>query len=375
MRPMKPNFKISFCTVCMNRLHHIKQTLPANIADNEGYDNVEFVLLDYNSTDGLEDYIKAEMQEFINAGKLIYFKTTTPQYFNRSHSRNLACKLATGDIICNIDADNFTGNSFAAYINHQFSSNANVFICVFDNPGHIHKTDVLGRICVKKTDFMAIKGYDERMESYGFEDYDLVNRLKMHGLKSLPFADDDDFFKTVKHQNIDRLSNEFMINNLNSLLINYITPASSEIVFLFKNKKFKQGIVVDNKNFSFPDCLTDIKKSQIKYEYSLLEDEWLEGEWDSYGDGVRLYQHSKPMQKLIYNHKLNRYTLQTDDRTADFYTVTNNNLVQETVMFCSQIANRVLMYKNKHEAKAVVNHEFGKDVVYRNFDYDTALAI
>ena len=55
-------YKISFATVCMNRLHHIRQTLPKNIADNSDYENVEFILLDYNSSDGLEEWVKETMQ-------------------------------------------------------------------------------------------------------------------------------------------------------------------------------------------------------------------------------------------------------------------------------------------------------------------------
>ncbi|WP_158563357.1 hypothetical protein [Chitinophaga silvatica] len=49
---MEP-LKISFCTVCMGRLHHLRQTLLQNIADNTTYDNLEFVILDCNSEDGI----------------------------------------------------------------------------------------------------------------------------------------------------------------------------------------------------------------------------------------------------------------------------------------------------------------------------------
>src|SRR5688572_6172397 len=96
--------RISICTVCMNRLHHIKQTLPANIAANEDYPNIEFVLLDYNSTDGLSDWIRDEMSEFIENGRLKYYRTEEPLFFDRTHSRNLIVKLATGDVISNVDA-------------------------------------------------------------------------------------------------------------------------------------------------------------------------------------------------------------------------------------------------------------------------------
>ena len=50
--------KISFCTVCMNRLQYLMQTLPVNIAGNIDYPNLEFVVLNYNSKDDMENWIR-----------------------------------------------------------------------------------------------------------------------------------------------------------------------------------------------------------------------------------------------------------------------------------------------------------------------------
>ena len=44
--------QISFCITCMNRLKHLQETLEKNILDNFLVDEVEFVVLDYNSQDG-----------------------------------------------------------------------------------------------------------------------------------------------------------------------------------------------------------------------------------------------------------------------------------------------------------------------------------
>lgn len=121
------NYKISFCTTCMNRLSYLKQTLPQNLADNMDYDNLEYILLDYNSSDGLEEYIKSTYAEALNIGKLVYFKIDFVEFYDWAHSRNLAVSLASGDIICNIDADNFTGAGFAAYVNQIFKEKNDIF--------------------------------------------------------------------------------------------------------------------------------------------------------------------------------------------------------------------------------------------------------
>lgn len=39
------NYKISFITICHNRLPHLKMTLRQNIIDNLDYTNVEFVVV------------------------------------------------------------------------------------------------------------------------------------------------------------------------------------------------------------------------------------------------------------------------------------------------------------------------------------------
>ena len=46
----KESYDISYCTVSMNRAEHVKKTLTQNIQNNLN-NNVEFLLLDYNSKD------------------------------------------------------------------------------------------------------------------------------------------------------------------------------------------------------------------------------------------------------------------------------------------------------------------------------------
>ena len=175
------NHKISICTVCMNRLHQLEQTLIKNIEDNNSYNEVEFVVLDYNSQDGMEEWVKQNLSSYINTGKLVYYKTTEPQKWSPSHSKNLAFKLATGDIICNIWSDYFTGKDFAEFVNRSYQNDPNIVMTPIDfhktKPGYHPPGDVLGKVCVRKTDFLKVHGFDERMDRHGFEDYDFVNRL------------------------------------------------------------------------------------------------------------------------------------------------------------------------------------------------------
>ena len=68
--PEKPKKerKISICTNCMGRTYDLKRTYLKNIADNLDYPNVEFVLLNYNSKDDMDEWVKRYLSVFIEDG-------------------------------------------------------------------------------------------------------------------------------------------------------------------------------------------------------------------------------------------------------------------------------------------------------------------
>jgi hypothetical protein len=186
IQDMASPLKISFCTTCMNRLDDLRITLPANIQANASYPNCEFVLLDYNSTDGLAEWISRKMKHHIESGKLIYYRTDEPKYYSMSHSRNVAFRLASGDIVNNIDADNFTFDGapcsicFAAWLNEQ--AILHPAKTVFAKTKQV--TIMHGRVGFYKNEFINdLGGYDEDFEGYGHDDQDIVQRALGLGFK------------------------------------------------------------------------------------------------------------------------------------------------------------------------------------------------
>ena len=176
--PIIQNYKISFCTTCMGRLYNLKETLPQNIEDNKNYPNLEFVILDYNSNDGLWDWMKENMSHEIENGRVSYYRTEEPKYFSMAHSRNIAFKMATGDIVNNLDADNFTRNKeikttecWAEYLNRLANQQHEKVIFAKG------KRAMHGRIGFYKKEFIELLGgYDENLLGYGHDDHDLVQR-------------------------------------------------------------------------------------------------------------------------------------------------------------------------------------------------------
>lgn len=172
--PVTKNYTISLCTTCMNRFQDLSLTLPYNL-EYEKYPNVEFILLDYNSKEPLDDWIKP----YVEAGKITYYRTTDPEYYSMSHSRNVAFTLANGEIVINIDADNYL-QVREAELKYTFCEYVNVLANQSEGSKSIFakgKRLIHGRLGCFKKDFMELRGYDEDFDGYGYDDTDVMRRL------------------------------------------------------------------------------------------------------------------------------------------------------------------------------------------------------
>lgn len=193
------NYKISLCTTCMDRLDDLKQTMPKNILDNINYPHVEFVLLDYNSKDGLDDWVRENLMEYIERRSLIYIRTEEPEFFDMSHSRNVAFLAASGDIVNNIDADGFCGKGYAEFINK--CANEIPEKAIFAKSRQLLR----GRMGLYRGEFIELLGgYSEELKAYGHDDADLLHRAWELGFIMMPFSRHGDFVgiikQHVKHQ-------------------------------------------------------------------------------------------------------------------------------------------------------------------------------
>lgn len=348
-------YKISFCTVCRNRLHHLKETLPVNIRDNEQYEAVEFILLDYNSDDGLETYIQQHFQHYIDIGKLVYYRTTEPDSFHRSHARNLAFKLADGELICNLDADNFTGSNFAAYINHAYQEGPDICLSAIGKAKQMKK-DVLGRVCIRKELFLQVGGYDEAISTYGFEDYDFINRIEKLGSRRV-VIDDPAFLRAIEHSDAERIAEEYYKRHFAALYLYYINPSSTDFLLLLNNMEYLKATMLDLGSLYTDDPANCITPYSYTSQYTLLQKDWVKGKW-------RMHD------QMLY---LDEMPLITD---GTYYKIEDNVLIEQSIFFCSQLANRSKMEANEINGHIVVNDGlFGAGKVYKNFNYKTPIFI
>ncbi len=370
--------EITFCTVVMNRLEHLKYTLCSNIENNK-FSNVEFLILDYNSTDGCQDWILSTFKKEILSGIVSYYKTNQPSSFHRSHSKNMAFRLAKANLICNMDADNFSGPNFARYILNTFSKNNNInniFITTtsrrFDSNKKKHlltgDTDVIGRIVIKKNDFLAVGGYDERFISYGFEDFDLINRLELNGLIRITIKKPA-FLKAIKHPNFIRISNPYSKFNLFGLFIYQVNFYTSICLFLFSNHTFNCGTVTDNKTKDCEDIKNIGEINREKYTYSLEEKEWQKGTWKINNKTLDIFIDNILIKSFqVTNKKLKKLTYGKIDHEC-FYKVESKDLINELLIFRETIENRYLMHDNITKNIIEVNAGVGgSGIIFKNYD-------
>jgi hypothetical protein len=179
----------------MNRLDHLKQTLPINIKKVDNIIDKEYIILNYNSKDDMNEWVIDNFK-----GKVKLYHTTEPKYFKMSHAKNVVSCLATGDIIVNIDADNYITEGFTEWCVEQFKKNDNIVLG--STPPHPR---ACGKIAITKENFYKLKGYDEGFESWGFDDIDFVRRAKEIGLKHIEIP--EEFFMGIYHDNKLRFEN------------------------------------------------------------------------------------------------------------------------------------------------------------------------
>lgn len=187
----------------MGRLHHLKETLPASVRNSSSYPNREFVVLDYNSPDGLFDWISQFPAD--DNGIVKYYRTVEPQYYVATHAKNVGHKLATGDILCNLDADNYVLPGFCEYLCDLLGpGNVDMTSDSFDQNGEAGCT---GKIAVLREHFYSVNGYNEEVDfGWWWDDVEFEFRVRMANDLKMIYCDPK-YSLVIPHSDDDRLKN------------------------------------------------------------------------------------------------------------------------------------------------------------------------
>jgi Sulfotransferase domain len=171
-----PSLKISFCTSCFHRLSQLQQTFDANVKAIAGDSDTEWVILNYNSTGDLDDFMMARLPNLPR--RIIYARDRIQRPWHSSVAKNMAHRLASGDVLMNLDCDNYIGDAIEV-IRSGFARGYQM-IHLF---GGRFGDGTFGRIAMAKDSFYSLGGYDESFHPMGYQDGDLVHRATASGIR------------------------------------------------------------------------------------------------------------------------------------------------------------------------------------------------
>jgi hypothetical protein len=189
---------VALVTTCKGRVQHLAQTLPKNIKDNP---EAKFVVLSYKDGQDLADYIRANHSSEITSGKLAFYEYRGTGPFHMAHAKNMAHRLGIlegGDILVNMDADNFAGPGFAKFVEEQLKDD-NVFLwsrMIKEGAGQLAR-GISGRIAMRRTAFLLIGGYNEIYNTHSPDDKDANARLRRLGLEGREV--EPRFLQAIRH--------------------------------------------------------------------------------------------------------------------------------------------------------------------------------
>src|ERR1039458_7092272 len=158
---------IVFATTCKGRAQHIEKTLPKNLTDNPE-EFCRFLLLNYNSPDGLLSYLVDNYKDALKSGKLTLYSYPADGPFHMAHAKNMAHRLGIlegADILVTLDADNFAGDGFGKFIADKFAKDpTGMYLCPKFGPSNKGKLPrgYAGRLAVRPQDFIKAGGVNEK---------------------------------------------------------------------------------------------------------------------------------------------------------------------------------------------------------------------
>jgi len=155
---------------CKGRLDFLRESLPAVIAQTTFY-AFDVTVVDYGCPDGTFGWL----QQYHPGVRAVLVKDCT-EYFNFSRARNVGALATKTPVIAFCDADVSPTPIWLQTLMDQLEEPP----VVMTHPQW--KRGGCGICAIKRQTFMDIRGYDEDLEGWGWEDIDLRNRALKAGV-------------------------------------------------------------------------------------------------------------------------------------------------------------------------------------------------
>ena len=181
----------SIVTTCMNRGHHLRQTLPQWLS-LQFVD--EIVITDWSSAEAVSDLRLLDSRVHV-------VRVEDEPVWTQTLPTNLAFAHAHGDVILKADADCFLDHAIASYLpdaRRFYAGN-------WRSGAPLGKNCVNGQCILTRAQFDVVNGYSELLRKYAYDDEDLYHRLESSGFERCELP--PHLLDFVPHTDDDRLAN------------------------------------------------------------------------------------------------------------------------------------------------------------------------
>jgi glycosyltransferase involved in cell wall biosynthesis len=185
---------VSVIVPCKGRLHHLRRTLPAMLAQDCSFP-FEIIVVDFGCPQGTFDWCKS-----LDVWKLIALKVLDDTgTFHLSRARNCGASLARGKVLAFVDADVFLDEKWLRLASRPLFARRAGLGTIAGGLGV--NWGRYGTCIVSAEVFHAVRGYDEGLRGWGPEDADFCSRC----VKQTAFAPFNPFLLTpIEHGDEER---------------------------------------------------------------------------------------------------------------------------------------------------------------------------
>jgi len=176
---------VSLVAVCMNRHSTFEQVLPSWLRA-EGVDEV--IIVDWSSVPPLDIASVAATADLSSADveKLRLMRVNNEPEWVLSRGFNLGISMVCRENLVRLDCDYKIDPGFIR--RHPLDSPNTFYSGNWKHARNRNEAHLNGGLVVKLADFWKVGGYDERIQTYGWDDEDLYSRLEASGLERLDIA-------------------------------------------------------------------------------------------------------------------------------------------------------------------------------------------
>ncbi|PXF47436.1 hypothetical protein BWQ96_02767 [Gracilariopsis chorda] len=171
----------SIVAACANRQPQLRQALASWLNVRHAS---EIIVVDWSSKPPLRPVVDAVVAASNSTLPVRVVRVEHEPQWVLSRAYNLAIHHATNDVVFKVDCD-YVLHPDAVDVHQLPPSQPAFFTGYYMNSRNANEMHLNGALVVSQTRFWAIGGFDERIQTYGFDDDDLYERLEASGADRL----------------------------------------------------------------------------------------------------------------------------------------------------------------------------------------------